>query len=685
MSFASDTTERALRLSGRITLLPLVHGSGDMAQEVRETLIMRRWDCLAVPLPPSAADAVETGLSELPAIHLAVVEEPLGAAGTTDATGPAVSFIPIDPCQAVVMGLRVAIGEGVPCEYIDREVTIFESESIAAPDPYALKTVSLAAYAASLVAVSPRPELGSQRAQRIAWMAFRLHELELEYGDILCLCSVADWPWLREAYLERSPCLPPETPTATWTVHPVSQDTLYFVLGELPFLTELYERRRADVRSDRYLAIDGLKELLLETRSRWMASRPSGIETVTNWVTPQLLQVYLQYVRNLALLDRRLTPDLYTLVLAAKQIAGDDFAIQLLETAKRYAFQSESETRWRGSIDAGIGRLILPDGRLAQAKNRLAGMPLAWRSLSLRPVPKRIDSRRWGLRWDPFRQCSWPPEDQKIESFASHVRDQARALMGADLAKVEKFTTSLKDGIDLRESLRNWTSRRGHRGGAMVHALRPSRQVGHRIAHPASGPIQSAPTDLSSRPDQLHRPDHPHRMDIYVKEVPPARGQVEIVVFLFETPADPDSYTWKATWYAEHQQESTLCFFATDFLDHMIGPGIAQSKYGGALFLYPPRPIPDIWTDRRLDGTTALDDRLIAAAAMHSRETHIALVSPMPPSARWRRIARHFNRRLLPIPLGRFSAQTVDRLRTFHVLNGHEVRSYASRFIREVR
>ena len=98
MSFASDTTDRALRLSSRITLLPIVHGSGDMAQEVRETLISGRWDCLAVPLPPSAAHAVESGLSELPAIHAAVIEEPHEDSGNSSESGPVVSFIPIDPC-----------------------------------------------------------------------------------------------------------------------------------------------------------------------------------------------------------------------------------------------------------------------------------------------------------------------------------------------------------------------------------------------------------------------------------------------------------------------------------------------------------------------------------------------------------------------------------------------------------
>jgi len=167
-----------------------------------------------------------------------------------------------------------------------------------------------------------------------------------------------------------------------------------------------------------------------------------------------------------------------------------------------------------------------------------------------------------------------------------------------------------------------------------------------------------------------------------VKDIPPARGNVEVVIFLFETPADPSVYSWRTTWYAEHEEESTLSFYASPFQQEMIGPGIGQSRYGGALFLFPPRRIPNIWQDARLDFAQSLEERLIAAGALHSQEPHIVLVSPVPPKARWRRIARQFHRRLVPIPLNRFSGQTVDRLRRFHVLNGHEIRSYAARFIR---
>ena len=183
------------------------------------------------------------------------------------------------------------------------------------------------------------------------------------------------------------------------------------------------------------------------------------------------------------------------------------------------------------------------------------------------------------------------------------------------MARIDKFTTSMRDGIDLRETLRHW---------------KPQTNQG--------------------------------RPDIYVKDIPPSRGTVEVVVFLFEVPADPAKFSWQATWYAEHAEESTLCFYATPFLENMIGPGIGQSQYGGAMFLFPPRPIPNIWDDPRLDFAQTLEERLIAGAASHSLESHIAFVSPIPPVARWRQITRRFHRKLIPIPLSRFSGQTVARL-----------------------
>ena len=66
-------------------------------------------------------------------------------------------------------------------------------------------------------------------------------------------------------------------------------------------------------------------------------------------------------------------------------------------------------------------------------------------------------------------------------------------LLGEDVARSEKFTTSVMDGLDMRETLRN-----------------------------------------------------SHKGDIYVKILPPRRGSVEVVVFLFDTPANPEKYSCAA-------------------------------------------------------------------------------------------------------------------------------------------
>ena len=626
-----STSQTVFQLSPRVSILPIGHGSGDIAQEVRETLLTRQVDCVAIPLPPSVEEHVEQAVAQLPTISVVVMPEP-----EQDETAVH-SFVPIDPCQAIIMGIRVAMNEHIARAYIDREVTVFELAPYARADPYALKKVSLAAYASAMLPFSPSPQPDTQRWHRIAWMAFRLHELELDYESIVCLCPIEDWAWLRIAYQDRVPYQRPEPLEGQPSLYPATSSSLYFLLGELPFITELYERRRAEARADTHLSVDGLKELLLETRSSWLSQQQTGTVQEAQWVTPQLLQSYLQYVRNIALLEQRFTPDLYTLVLAAKQMAGDEFALTLLETAKTYSFQQGERSAWEiPELTVGVGELAFPDGMISQAKNRLEGQPLIWRSLSLRPSPPKLQKRSWAYQWNPYRQCSWPPEDTKIESFRSHVRDQARALLGADLARVEKFSTSFRDGIDLRETLRHW-----------------------------KGPKQAK------------------ALDIYIKEIPPTRGGVEVIVFLFDVPADPEKYSWRATWYAEHEEESTLCFYATPFLENMVGPGIGQSCYGGTMFLFPPRPIPDIWQDPRLEFTQTLEERLLAGACAHSRENHVALVSPIPPKGSWRQIAKRYKRKLIPIPLKRFSGQTIHRLRQFHVLNGHDIRSFAAQFIRE--
>lgn len=623
---SQPTADDFLTIGPGIRALPIVHGSGDCAIRVRDELLARPHDCLAIPLPPSFQDEVEAAVERLPAISV-VVQRDGEAWAERDEDG--FSYVPIDPCQGVIAGLRTAIGERVAREFIDRETPTFEAVHGAFPDPYALKRVSHERFSAAILAATPPPPSDWQAA-RIVWMAGRLRELQDRYRRILLVCSILDWPWIRDAYQRRIE--PPEAEPfeASPATYRADAKTLLFLLGELPFITALYERGRAELTPDDDLSVDGVKELVLHARERLRAERPK----VAQRITPQLLAAYFRYVRNLALSERRLTPDLYTLVLAAKQTAGDDFALAIAEAAREYAYADRSVDPDAYAspepLRMGVNRGDVPGWGPARMVSRLPGQAVSWRSCDLRPRPLEQEQKRWRQRWDPYGICSWPPEDDRIESFHRHVKDQARAILGADLVKSEKFTTSVRDGLDMRETLRNW-----------------------------------------------------HTGDVYVKVIPPGRGSIEVVVFLFDVPADPKLYTSRATWYAEHSEESTLAFFATDPMTNLVGPGVAEARYGGALFLHPPRPIPEIWTDPRLRDVDTLEETLLASAFLHSRDRHVAVVSPGLPTGAWRRLARKYGRKIVHLPLKRFSGAMIERLRTFHILNGKHVRSYAADYIRE--
>jgi hypothetical protein len=612
-----SAAEDFLTIGPRVRVLPIIHGSGDCAIRVREELLTRPYDCLAVPLPPSFQDDVEAAIERLPAVS-AVVQRDADGEGDTG-----FSYVPIDPCQGVIAGLRVALGEHIARAFIDLETPRFEANTGVFPDPYALKQVSPEGFAAAVLPAIPPPARG-QHADRIVWMAQRLRALERRHRSILFVCSLLDWPWVRDAYQRRARLDEPEPFFTTIQTFPVDPRTLIFLLGELPFVTGLYERGRRELTADDNLSVDGIKEMVLAARDRLKRTLPR----VAQRITPQLLSIYFRYVRNLALLDRRLTPDLYALVVAAQQTAGDDFALALAETAREYPYRPAVDER---PLRMGIGQADVPGWGVLPVVSRLPGQALTWRSCELRPRPEPQERKRWAQRWNPYGMCSWPPEDDRVESFHRHVADQAKAILGADLARSEKFTTSIMDGLDIRETLRNW-----------------------------------------------------HTGDLYVKVLPPSRGSIEVVVFLFDVPADPRDYPFRTTWYAEHAEESTLAYFATDPMKNLVGPGIARAEYGGALFLFPPRPIPDVWTDPRLDFADTLEERLLAGALLHSQERHVALVSPKLPPASWRRLARRFGRKLVHLPLKRFSGQTVERMRRFHLLNGKQLRSYAAEFIREM-
>jgi len=230
---------------------------------------------------------------------------------------------------------------------------------------------------------------------------------------------------------------------------------------------------------------------------------------------------------------------------------------------------------------------------------------------------------------DNFAYEVW---DVVIEGFGDYLKKRALKEKSEEQSRIVPFVSSMMDGIDIRETLRNW-------------------QEG----------------------------------TIYVRENIPLKGKVGSVVVIFD-PDLPDAegqeaFPWRVTWLGEHNQESDMAFYSTPAGEVVIGPGISRCQYGGFMLTFPPLRVYDIWKDSFFDFARNKPERLLLAALDYSLERHVAYVASTPPSALCTSFASTMRKKIIYLPIGMFSPVTLKKTRQFHVLDGHPVRQYANRYI----
>ncbi|MBN1422823.1 MAG: hypothetical protein JXP34_28865 [Planctomycetes bacterium] len=595
-----------------VVAVPIVHGRATFAWEVRRAFLARRFDCVAVALPPSLRQPVIEAVEALPRVSTVVYREAGGGCG----------YVPIDPCDGAIEAIRLALAERAAVAMIDLEVDSFEEEPFVPPDDYAIKGIGLSGFYAAVGLLLPAAEPDSQADLRERHMGLELRRLAARFRRILVVADIRRVAGILRRFREGADPVEQESPVESPRIFSVHPDSLYHVLGELPYVAEAYERRRAAIDLDDYDEVRAIKDLVVEARARHEAERGRAY---SERVSTADLAGLLRFARNLCLLRRQLVPMLYELVIAAKGTAGDLFASTLIETARHYAPQG-GESPWP-LIRMTAARLEI-DGAVEEGRTRLPGLARSERTVRLRLPPPPEVQRQWRAAWRGEGCCSWPPEDVAIEGFCARTREKGLEIKGLSRERIEEFTTSLKDGLAIRETMR----------------------------------------DL-------------HRGKIYVRDAPRIRGSVGAVVFIFDED-DEKRYPWKLTWQAEHENESTLVFYAKPFLEDLVGPGIGRSEYGGALFIFPPLPLFDVWTDPTFDDAPDGMTRLAYAALYYARAPYVAYVADRPPPVDVRREARRWRKQIIYVPLSSFSRPTVRKLRVFHVLNGRDVRSYADRYIR---
>jgi hypothetical protein len=608
---------------GGLHVFPVKHGSALFAMAVRQCLWSGKYDSVALAFPEGYATEIAEAVDALPIVEGWVVAR----------DGEPQCYVPMDPCDAYVEGWRQARQRRLPCEGLEDDFRFSRPRHISMPDAQLLPALGVAKY--HELAKQMQGDLEpSDPWRRVAILVSQRLRHKMRPGKpVLFLCDYPLLPWLEKIYLHSDSPQPEwdareeadalEAPV-TWshTRYPIKPEHLYFALGEAPFFSAEVERERQQIFAQPRSYLDLVKTLFLRTREQFVDNAVDRLS-----ITVKAVQQALQYTRNLAALDGALTPGLFDLLTAAKGVFGASFARRLLEAARYYPFFSLDATDY---LELGPEKILLPTGDAFPAFNVLADAPKLWRPFNLKPEPDKKKQREYRFQWDSRGLCSHLPEDTRIEKFNRVVRTRAVERDQMAHTRIEKLTSSLKDGIDLRETLRHW-----------------------------------------------------HTGSIYVREIPPQTRRVDTIVVLFDETHD-ERYPHHVTWYAEHPNESTLTFFATDPASKFVGPGIAEAEYGGFSLLFPPRHVPDIFSvPPEVLGTRSLSEQLVVGALLHSREKALAIVSERRPSLRMKLLARRYHKKLVHIPLAQFSMETLKRLRKFHLLNNKHIRTWASRFIDE--
>jgi hypothetical protein len=239
---------------------------------------------------------------------------------------------------------------------------------------------------------------------------------------------------------------------------------------------------------------------------------------------------------------------------------------------------------------------------------------------------KQKKDEDWSKNFKRGDICSYQPEDIIVEDFADFIKLRAKRHLLSELIKPEKFTTSFFEGIDIKETIR--------------------KQDG-----------------------------------IYVKKYEKLHGEIGNVVFIFDSDPMDEKYKYKMTWLGEHEQESDMTFYSTEIGDDVIGPGISRCEYGGFMLSYPPGRLYDVWTDPDYHFFTDKEDKLLVAAIDYSQEKYVVYVAKKPPKSKIVSWGKRNGIDVVYIPLGALSKSTINKIKIFHVLAGHDTRDYADDYI----
>jgi hypothetical protein len=594
---------------GNVTYFPVVPGRLEFACRVRRYLLKNRPRVIAVELPSDLAQQYEKAIARLPKMSAILV--PPESDEEADAT-----YIPVEPSDPFVEALRTAAELQAEILFLEPATTEKPHVPDNYPDPHAIELIGMARYVEEYrVHRQTRNEQTVAHAAAMAW--------KLQGADPLAAVCVVLSLNMLDALLDAMEA--PQEEPATGRIklfhtpelinlHP---DCLAEVTSEAPFYQQRYEELRTGPNGPIKRQIWQL-DLLRQAEKEYSIN--TG-EKICGW---QRLLI-AKFTRNLAMLDYHLVPGVYDLTLAARSIVDDNYAYEVWEMANRYSVQP-SEDPPLETLNLS-GDAVWLRTRKLRIRRRLPRIKQMLKPRGLKARKQEKFEGQWARETTGNSICSYPPEDLVIENYGRFLKRYAKSIVADEKSRVEPFTTSMLDGIDFRETIRNW-----------------------------------------------------HKQKLFVRELGKFSGEVGALVIIFDEDRQ-ERYGYLTTWLGEHQNESDMAFYSTFPFDHLVGPGIGRAEYGGLLMTLPPRRMYDIWGDPDYEAAESKPERLLMAALDYSVERHILYIAGKPPRSMFRQLAARLNRKIDYIPLGQLSPAKLKKLRVVHVLDSYARRNEAKDYI----
>lgn len=522
-----------------------------------------------------------------------------------------------EPCDAAFEGLRSALEANVHAYCIDLDVDYYPDVHDELPDPYAAQRIGLKNYYEAYKKLSKGIPKGLIDRDREMHMARRLKELALSHDRVLFVGGMAHIENVL-ALIDRE-SFPPLTHVTRDVVQicTLTELSARDVMAEYGWLSMQYEIRRAEADGFPPDRQKLIYQLFKEATKMY-------IEHTGNDFPGYHMRNLMKFLRNYALIRNRLMPDLYQILSAAKGCVDHNYAYEVWSLATEYPLRRNVDNL--PELDLSIEDVWGHSKVLSfhmKAKNEKSNF-----APRLRKDRSKIQFKPPG----PFAICSYPPEDITIERFGEFLKKKGTQILQEEAARTIPFSSSLEDGIDTRETIRHWYEK---------------------------------------------------KLFVKTKGKPP--GGVGSIVIVFDDDAPTEEhqqrYPWAMTWLGESNQESDMSFYATPITKNVVGPGISRCEYGGFMMTYPPRRLYDVWTDPDYNECRNKAEVLLMAAIDYSVQPLITYVAAKPPRSAMKSYARRYGKKVVFVPIGQLSPVTLAKLRTFHVLEGHDKRNIAGEYI----